>query len=810
MKRPADPRLRLMSPRNTRASLPWLLQPRVTSSFRPGIPAGRLCHYLLLSLLAACQSETTTPSTSSNTAEGPDFLITDNVVATLAVNPDSQMVFAGDRFKITSRPKNAAGQLLDKAARWTVTDPQIAKQLDSLKATTSFRALAIGATTIKATIDAKSKFAKVVVRSVIGAKVVLTPAQATVATGGTIQFTATGLTQTGEKSGVNVTWSATGGTISNNGLMKAGTIAGTYRVIATAGFGAADTSVVSITAATTAQAQRVVLLPDIAASRPGAKIQFAATLYSNSGSAVAETPLYTSTCGSISSTGMYTAPTPGSSCSVVASMNERADTTEVVPLANNSQSTPFGIFSLWSTPTTPRGSGVAAFSASHDDANASSIIQQIAAARAQGIHLIFAMTGGSHENYKTNGVFDLSKWRAKMETFNTSAIRSAVAQGVADGTIIGNSVLDEPQQSDRDAGYRTKSWGPSGTMTRQLIDGLCGYAKNIFPTMPVGVFHDPAMFEANTPYRVCEFIMAQYGYRKYNGDVARWRDETLALAKRDGMAVVFSINILNGGKQDKDGVYDCVGSLMGGLGTYKPNCAMTPQQIRDWGKALAASACALMSWRYDATYVGKPQNQAALAEVAIAASNLSRKPCIGSRVPDTPPVAAFTSNCTDLVCSFTNTSSDEDGNVVSQSWDFGDNSSSSTAVSPTHSYSSAGTYKVTLIVTDDRGVTDDVTQTVTVTEPAAANTPPVAGFNFSCTELACGFTDGSTDSDGTVVSWSWTFGDGSSSTEQSPNHSYDQDGSYDVKLVVTDNDGDTGSQVQTVTVSGSTAATGGP
>src|SRR4051812_2546709 len=168
----------------------------------------------------------------------------------------------------------------------------------------------------------------------------------------------------------------------------------------------------------------------------------------------------------------------------------------------------------------------------------------------------------------------------------------------------------------------------------------------------------------------------------------------LGYANRDGMSVIFSINILNGGQQDKDGVYDCAGSpLMAGLGTYKPNCAMTPQQIRDFGKPLAAAGCALMSWTYQASYLTKPQNQAALADVAIAASKLARKPCTASRGPNPPPVAAFTSSCTDLPCVFTNGSSDPDGVVASYSWTFGDGGTS-TSASPSHSYTTAGTYQV--------------------------------------------------------------------------------------------------------------------
>jgi PKD repeat protein len=258
--------------------------------------------------------------------------------------------------------------------------------------------------------------------------------------------------------------------------------------------------------------------------------------------------------------------------------------------------------------------------------------------------------------------------------------------------------------------------------------------------------------------------------------------------------VVFSFNILNGGAQDKDAVYDCVGPQMGGLGQYSPNCNMTAQQIRDWGKALAPSSCALMTWTFDAAYLTKPGNQAAMSDVALFASGLSRRPCTTSRAPNTPPVAAFSSTCINLSCGFTDASTD-DGTIVSWSWDFGDQQTS-TAQSPTHTYAAGGPYDVKLTVTDDKGSSNSVTHTVTV---SPANSPPVAAFSSTCPDLSCGFTDASTD-DGSIASWSWDFGDQQTSTAQSPNHTYGAGGSYDVKLTVTDDKGSSNSVTHTVTV----------
>lgn len=85
----------------------------------------------------------------------------------------------------------------------------------------------------------------------------------------------------------------------------------------------------------------------------------------------------------------------------------------------------------------------------------------------------------------------------------------------------------------------------------------------------------------------------------------------------------------------------------------------------------------------------------------------------GGPPPNQPPVAAFTSSCTGLSCSFTDASTDADGTIASRSWTFGDGGTS-TATNPSHSYAAGGSYTVTLTVTDNAGATGSSSKTVTV------------------------------------------------------------------------------------------------
>ena len=250
----------------------------------------------------ACQSEPTTPDTHAVVVPAPILNLTDNIVASVTVVPDSQMVFVGDQFKATAKPRNAAGELLVKTILWSVLDVRTVKALDSLKPTIRFKGLRAGTTSIKATVEGKSRSAKVVVRSTTGAKVLVTPATASVVSGGTVQLTATGVTAEGERLAVNVTWAATGGTISPTGLLKAGTVPGSYRVIATSRFGAKDTSAITITAAPQ-PVSRVVLVPATTTLAAGATAQFFAYGRTSTGDSVPVSATYSATGGTIGNGG---------------------------------------------------------------------------------------------------------------------------------------------------------------------------------------------------------------------------------------------------------------------------------------------------------------------------------------------------------------------------------------------------------------------------------------------------------------------------------------------------------------------------
>jgi PKD repeat protein len=136
------------------------------------------------------------------------------------------------------------------------------------------------------------------------------------------------------------------------------------------------------------------------------------------------------------------------------------------------------------------------------------------------------------------------------------------------------------------------------------------------------------------------------------------------------------------------------------------------------------------------------------------------------------PQAAFNYNADELQVSFQDISSNQPS---VWNWTFGDGNSS-TQQSPQHTYTAPGTYQVCLEAGSVCGTTQSC-QTITL-----GCAGPVAAFNFQANQLQLAFTDNSANQ---PTQWSWTFGDGGSSTAQNPQHTYALPGTYQVCLTAT-------------------------
>ncbi|MBZ5660539.1 MAG: PKD domain-containing protein [Acidobacteriia bacterium] len=157
-----------------------------------------------------------------------------------------------------------------------------------------------------------------------------------------------------------------------------------------------------------------------------------------------------------------------------------------------------------------------------------------------------------------------------------------------------------------------------------------------------------------------------------------------------------------------------------------------------------------------------------------------------------PPVAVIEATPTRGAVPLTvyfdgNKSYDPEGGAIQFFWQFGDGGSSALPL-PSHTYTEAGTYVATLTVTDPLGAQDQNTVAIIVFPPI--NQPPVcsptATPNAGQAPLTVQFAANASDPDGDPLTFTWTFGDGGTSTAANPVHTYVQPGNYIPELTVSD------------------------
>ena len=173
-------------------------------------------------------------------------------------------------------------------------------------------------------------------------------------------------------------------------------------------------------------------------------------------------------------------------------------------------------------------------------------------------------------------------------------------------------------------------------------------------------------------------------------------------------------------------------------------------------------------------------------------------------VPNVAPSASASVECTAGACVFSAVGSvDPDGSIVSYAWNFGNGTDVvvTSELSVKHTYLVDGQYDVTLTVTDDQGATGTAGIVADVVIPNVVPTAVIVadgtGFDFSFGAA------GSVDPDGSIVSYTWDFGDGSAPvTVAVPDpvaHTYASPGDFVVTLSVVDDDGGTGTAQVSVT-----------
>lgn len=180
-----------------------------------------------------------------------------------------------------------------------------------------------------------------------------------------------------------------------------------------------------------------------------------------------------------------------------------------------------------------------------------------------------------------------------------------------------------------------------------------------------------------------------------------------------------------------------------------------------------------------------PEGNDTLTKVAYVTANRD-----GSNLPVADFSASSTSGSAPLNVSFTDNST----GATSWFWKFGDGNISKEK-NPTHNYSTAGNYTVIVVVNNGKGWSSKTQEINAQGEGYEDSNYPIADFDADTTSGSVQFTDLSQNAD----EWQWDFGDGNSSTDEFPEHTYSAAGNYTVTLTVSNEDG-TASKANTITL----------
>ncbi|MEW5924650.1 MAG: PKD domain-containing protein, partial [Candidatus Zixiibacteriota bacterium] len=148
------------------------------------------------------------------------------------------------------------------------------------------------------------------------------------------------------------------------------------------------------------------------------------------------------------------------------------------------------------------------------------------------------------------------------------------------------------------------------------------------------------------------------------------------------------------------------------------------------------------------------------------------------------PIADFTSDITEGCAGATINFTDQSQYADTWEWDFGDGATSHDQ-NPSHTYNSAGYYTVTLKVSNDCGEDEE-----TKVEYVTIYPEPIADFSSDVTSTCVGGTIHFTDMSNYAESWNWDFGDGETSDDRNPSHTYNAAGTYTVTLTIKNRCGD--------------------
>jgi len=266
----------------------------------------------------------------------------------------------------------------------------------------------------------------------------------------------------------------------------------------------------------------------------------------------------------------------------------------------------------------------APYSGSLYAASTSTVISNLNAAKSAGMRIVLSMAGNRSFYVNSDGTFNLTKWKSRINAFRNVNI----APFVSSGTVVGHYLVDEP--------YCAACWG-GRQIPKSDIEEMARYSKSIWPSVPTGVRSSPSQL-GTSAFTYLDFAWAQYvgplHYPSFGQSPQQFRDTQIAAAKRLSLGLVFGMNYLDGGNGSSriNGTYAKDPNLGDNTYCVKGGCyryAMSASEVRNAGTVFAQSsyACAVISWKYNETFLSRSGMKDAMSAVGAAARNRSRTAC---------------------------------------------------------------------------------------------------------------------------------------------------------------------------------------
>lgn len=235
----------------------------------------------------------------------------------------------------------------------------------------------------------------------------------------------------------------------------------------------------------------------------------------------------------------------------------------------------------------------------------SGLLSFLSQVRARGGRVLIKFGGGENSYKNSDGTFNLTKWKTAVDRYRNIDFSSYIA----DGTIVGHFLVDEPHFPGR--------WGDKG-IPQATVEEAARHSKLRWPSLPTLV-NAPANWLASVPVTYVALDAGWAMFRaKTSSSASKYATQQVKRAKSKGLGLVAGLNVLDGG----DG-------SSGIRGTQPRTWAMSAAELREYGSALLAQSyvCAFSMWRYDATYYNRADVKSALADLSAKARSHAKTSC---------------------------------------------------------------------------------------------------------------------------------------------------------------------------------------